>query len=98
MTAELQKSEDGLVSAGYTTTPGSILAVTLQTGTGEQQYQLHQYSVTGTGSAGKPYGGHEFGYLQLPKGYIKVQGWCDTTEHLAATIPALQAVKFDESK
>jgi hypothetical protein len=42
-------------------------------------------------------GGQEFGYLQLPHGYLEIWGYCDTAEQLPATIPALKAIKFDEA-
>jgi hypothetical protein len=40
-------------------------------------------------------GGLELGYLQLSGGYVQIEGHCDTPDELAATIPALQSVKFD---
>lgn len=96
--AELRKSQVDLDGSGYTSTPGTILPVTLRTDTGRQQYKLQQYIVTGTGSLGKPYGGHEFGYLQLSGGYVKIEGYCDTVTHLSATIPALEAIKFNKTE
>jgi hypothetical protein len=95
--AELQKTQTILTNGGYTVMPGNIQTLALQTSAGSKQYPLHQYTVTGTGSAGKVEGGEEYGYLQLPNGYVKIEGDCDSPEELAATIPALQAVKFDES-
>jgi hypothetical protein len=96
--AELQKTQTLLTGEGYMVTPGSIQTLALQTSAGsKQQYQLHQYTVTGTGGAGRVEGGQEYGYLQLPNGYVKIEGNCDISEELAATIPALQAVKFDNS-
>lgn len=96
--AELQKTQTLLTSEGYTVTPGNIQTLSLQMGAGgKPQYQLHQYAVTGARSAGRVEGGQEYGYLQLPNGYVKIEGNCDNSQELAATVPALQAVKFDES-
>lgn len=94
-TAELHNAVASQVSSGYTVTPGSIQMLTLQTNIGTQKYELHQYSVTGTGSLGKLEGGQEFGYVQLAGGYVKVEGYCDTPAELPDTIPALQAIRFD---
>jgi hypothetical protein len=93
--AELQKNQDSLTSGGYTAAPGAIQSVTLQTSTGPEQYTLRQYSVTGAGSAGTVKGGQEYGYVQLPDSYVEIKGYCDTADQLSATIPALQAIKFD---
>ena len=95
---ELQKSQDVLANDGYTVTPGSIQTLTLQTIVGQRQYELHQSSVTTPAGAHAVKAGQEFGYIQLSSGYIKVMGYCDTADELPATIPALQAIKFDESQ
>ena len=42
--------------------------------------------------------GFELGYLQLSGSYIKIEGHCDTADELPSTLPALQAIKFDETK
>jgi len=93
--AELQKSSASLTSQGYTLTPGSTQTLTLQTNTGPKQYELQQSSVTTPVGASKVLGGKELGYLQLSNGYIMIMGNCETAEQLSATIPALQAIKFD---
>ena len=97
---ELQKTQALLTNNGYTVTPGSTQTLALRTNAGDKQryqYQLHQYTVTGTGSAGRVEGGQEYGYLQLSNGYVKIEGNCNNFEELAATIPALQAVMFYNS-
>lgn len=96
--AELQKQYDMQTRGGYTVTPGNTQTLTIQTVAGQEKYDLHQSSVTGTGDGGKVKGGQEFGYVQLPSGYIKVMGYCDTPDQLPATLPALQAIKFDSTK
>ena len=93
--AELQKLQDVSVNGGYTSTPGAVIVASIQTSAGPKQYQLHQYSVTGTGSGGKVKGGNEFGYVPVTSGYLEIKGYCDVADSLPATIPALQAVKFD---
>ena len=95
---ELQKSQTSLMSQGYTVTPGSTQTLTIQTNTGPQKYELQQSSVTTPAGASKILGGNELGYLQLTNGYLKIYGNCETAEELSATIPALQAIKFDSTK
>ena len=96
-TAELQKFSVSQAGYGGSSTPGAVLPVALQTNTGSQQYQLHQYTLTGA-SGEKLMTGLELGYLQLTGGYVKVEGHCDTPDQLPATIPALRSVKFDAAK
>lgn len=96
--AKRQKNQDSLTNDGYIVTPGVTQTLTIQTNTGPRQYQLQQSSVTAPAGADKLEGGQEFGYLQLSNGYLFVEGYCDTPDELPATIPALQAIKFDETK
>ncbi len=96
--AELQKTAASLTSQGYTVTPGSTQTLTIQTNTGPRQYELQQSSVMTPAGANKLLGGQEFGYLQLSNGYLKIMGYCETADELPATIPALQAIKFDTTK
>lgn len=93
--AELQKLSVEQAGGG-TMTPGVILSMTLQTATGSQQYQLHQYALSP--DAGEQLmDGLEMGYVQLPDAYVKVEGHCNAPGQLPATIPALQAVKLGKS-
>lgn len=92
--AELQKLQ-ATQSGGGTSTPGAIVPVTLQTKSGTQQYELHQYNLAPPDNT-PLLRGLELGYLQLPGSYIKIEGHCDTTDELPATIPALQAIKFND--
>lgn len=94
VTAELDKIQSNLKSMDYVSESTATLTTTLRFGAGQEQYQLHQYSVTGTGSAGPVKGGQEFGYLQLTNGYLKIEGYCDTVGQLPVTIPALQAIIY----
>jgi hypothetical protein len=91
--AALQQKQASLTADGYISTPGSVVTATMPTSDGAVQYQMHQYAVTG-GGASKLYSGQEFGYAQLAKGYLKIEGYCEPAQHLPATIPALQAVTF----
>jgi len=97
VTVELARIQAGLADMGYTNSPSTVLTVPLQSSEGHKQYQLHQYDVTGSGSAGQIKGGQEYGYLQFQNGYVEVEGHCDTANQLPATIPALQAIKFDDA-
>ena len=94
--AVLQENQKDLESGGYTSTQSAIIPVTLETNAKAQQYNLHQYSVITPAGTNEAYAAHEFGYIQLSSGYIKIEGYCTDTDNLAATIPALQAIKFDE--
>jgi len=96
--AEVQKGRASLIASGYTVTPGATQTLTIQTSTGPKQYELYQSSVTTPVGASTVLGGQEFGYLQLSNGYIKIMGYCETAKELPATIPALQAIKFDTTK
>jgi hypothetical protein len=92
---ELQKTQASLTGSGYTVTPGSTQSIVMQTKTGPQSYELYQSTVTTPAGANAVEGGQEFGYLQLSDGYLFVEGYCDTAAELPATIPALQAIKFN---
>lgn len=94
----LQQTQDSLSKDGYKSIGIKTLDTSIQSSTSTEQYELHQYSVTGSGSAGQVYGGQEFGYLTLPNNHVFVQGNCNTAEQLLTTIEALQAVKLDESR
>lgn len=93
--AEREKKQANDTKQGITSTPIGSLVVTLQSSEGQKQYQLHQYSASGTAGGQKVKGGVEFGYFQLPNGYLKIEGHCDTASQLPATIPALQAIKLN---
>jgi hypothetical protein len=95
---KIQKDQADLVSRGYTITPGTSQTLTLQTKSGSKQYDLNQSVVTSPAGADTVKGGQEFGYLPLTNGYVFVEGYCDTSEQLTATIPALQAITFDETQ
>jgi hypothetical protein len=94
----LKKTQADLVAGGYMSTPGTTVVASLKFEEGQQQYQLHQYTVTGTGNGGQLYGGQEFGYLPLASGHIEVQAYCNTPDELPMTVSALQAIKFDANK
>jgi hypothetical protein len=96
--AKVQSANDGLINQGYTVTPLGTQTLTLQTNGGVRQYQLEQSSVTTPPGANKVEGGQEFAYLPVANGHIYIEGYCDTPAELPATITALHAFKFDESK
>lgn len=92
---ELAQNEKAFESTGHAITPAGSQQLALRTSTGSVSYQLQQYSLAN--SAGTPdtvMGGQEFGYAQLLGGYIKLMGYCNTSNQLTATIPALQAFSF----
>lgn len=93
---EIQKVQKSLAQSGYTVTPGGVETLALQTQNGQQPYRLQQLSVTGKGNDGKLKAGQAFGFVQLSGGYVKIEAYCDTPGQLPATIPALQAIKFNQ--
>jgi hypothetical protein len=95
---ELEATISTLTTNGYSVTPTATQAATLQTNTGNLQYQLHQYSVTGNGGGGQSYGGQEYAFIPLSSGYLKVEGFCTTPTQLSVTTAALQAYSFDSSR
>lgn len=92
---QLKKSQATLAKMGYGSTPIGVLNMKLQTNAGSHTYQLHQYKASGAPGDRAIKGGQELGYLNLKNSYIKVTANCDSTDELPATIPALQAIKFN---
>jgi|GEM_PF-1161715 len=96
--AELQKTKASLTGDGYVVSSDNAQTSALQTATGKREYALHQFAVTGTGSAGKLYGGQEFGYVSLSSGdYLAIEGYCNTADQIAASTLALQSIQFTEN-
>jgi hypothetical protein len=95
--AELKEIEVQIQKSGNGHTMTSLGSQTLaiQTAGGPRQYELHRSTVVTPPGSEKIKAGQEFGYIQFSKGYIKIMGYCDTPEQLPATIPALQAIKFN---
>jgi len=93
--SELQKLSASQAGTGGSSTPSATLPMTLQTSSGQRQYDLHQYSLT-SGDGEALMRGLELGYVQLAGGYVKVEGHCNTPDQLAATTSALQSVMFKE--
>lgn len=60
---------------------------------GRQTLTLYQYNLTGSNSSSVSRG-VEFGFLQLPRGYLEVRGYCATYEMLATTISAINAMSL----
>lgn len=94
---ELEKEQDIQLSGDYTVTPSGTQTLTMQTSSGLQKYELHQFAVTTPNGALKVKGAQEFGYIQLSDGYIKIMGYCDTPDELPSTVKALQAVRHEAS-
>lgn len=87
-----------LQDQGYTVTSGAANPVTLQTQTGEQRYQLYQYTVTGQGTSEKLYEGQALGYVPLSDGNLAIEAYCNPGNLLPEVMPALEAVTFNASK
>ncbi len=95
--AEIEKDEQQIKAGGNSITPLGIQSMIIRTPAGEQQYELHQLKITSSGSASSIMGGHEIGFVQLQKGYLKIYGNCNTAEQLPSTIPALKAYKLNKT-
>ena len=90
---ELQKFSASQAGYGGSSTPGAVVASSMQTSAGPQQYQLHPYTLSGA-TGEKLMTGLELGYVQLSGGYVQVEGHCDTPAQLPATLAPLQAITF----
>ena len=95
---EINKTKDSLTKDGYTATSHEPRVVNMQTGSGELQYELHQYKVESPSGSVEVYGGQQLAYHQLTEGHLKVIGNCETSEQLAMTIPALEAIRLETAK
>lgn len=92
---ELQKITEMRTADGDVATALPAAQPTIQTKDGAQQYELHQYAVTGAdGGASETYSAQAFGYLPMASGYLEVEAYCDGTEYLPAILPALEAITF----
>ncbi len=95
--SELKNWSDSLNKGGQTITEKSSQAMTISTNYGTESYDLHQYYVPGT-KENPTMEGVEVGYLQLPTGYIKFNGDCNSYDQLPLTIDGLQSLKFNVDK
>jgi hypothetical protein len=95
---ELQKTIALLAGNGYTVTQSAVQPMMLASKSGNIQYQLHQYAVSGNGSGGQSYAAQEYAFIPLSNGYLKVEGYCTISTNLPATVNALDAYEFDTSK
>lgn len=99
-----QKIDASLASAGHVITPLPTQTLSITTNTGVRQYRLEQASVANPVGAtsqngSKVEGGQEFGYVPLSDNdYLVIKGYCDTSDQLASTLPALRAIRFDAVK
>lgn len=91
---EIQKQQSMMASSGNTMAAGATPVVTVQAGTGSQQYELHEFSLSSGDKSHPLMGGLGLGYLQLSNGYIKIQSHCNTADELPSTVPALEAYQF----
>jgi|GEM_PF-1062497 len=67
---------------------------TLATPEGSVSFELRQYDLQMTGDTTSYQHGYEIGFVSLQNGYIRVEGVCSEASQLAATLPALSAVKL----
>lgn len=58
------------------------------------RYQFHQFRLSGVDNIKQGLG---LGYIQLANGHVEVMASCDKAQEITATIPALQAYKFNPS-
>lgn len=92
----LQEKTAMMAKSGHTETPLSTQTLTLQTASGPQPYELHQSHVTTPAGREKLLGGQELGHIPLGDKHIEIVGNCLTPEDLPATIPAIQAIEYNE--
>jgi len=95
-TASLKNIQQKLARNGnYTMNQLGTVALTLHTVAGPKSYELHQFSIVTPNDAEKVKEGQEFGYVQLAHGYVALSGYCDLSNQLVATIPALKAIQLN---
>ncbi len=95
--ADLVKAQRELARNGnYTMNELGTKTLALQTPSGTQSYELHQFSITTPNGAEMVKEGQETGYIQLAKGYVKLSGYCDLSSQLEGTITALKAIRIKE--
>lgn len=97
--SEINKINAELTKHGenYAITPLDTKKLELHTTAGPVGYELRQSSVTTPPGSSKVKGGQAFGYIQLSDGYVEIKGYCDTPEQLGSIMPALEAIKFDDT-
>lgn len=96
--AQIRETQKGWQDDKYSVTPRSPKTLDIQTGTGKRDYKLYQFVVAAPPASDKMKvaSGQEFGFVQLKKGHLRIEGYCDTADQLSVTIPALQAIEFNE--
>lgn len=72
-------------------------ALALQLPSSPRTYELHMYTMVVPAGASPIKAGNAFGYVQTEDYYVELQAVCDTPEQLESTIPALQAIRFDDT-
>jgi hypothetical protein len=95
---ELKKIDKQAAIGGYTITHIGVRTLTMQVAGSKHQYKLYQTNTTEPVGATKLMDGNESGFVQLSNGYIDIYGTCNTVSQLHETIPALEAIEFDQSK
>lgn len=68
--------------------------IDLNTATGAQSYQLHQFNFTANPDSQDVLRGMQFGFVPYKNGHIEVSSHCKSPESLSYTIPVLGAVTF----
>ena len=100
--ADKHKFDGTLASQGHTITQIGTQNMSIKTDTGIKQYELRQSNVTSPTGASADSGtlldgGIESGYVSLSENdFIYVEGNCEKSTDLPTTLPALQAVTFNE--
>lgn len=96
-TTAIEEIKAKLTNDGYTVSDAGEGSATLDMPSGTEQYILHQLAVTGTGTAGKLYGGQSYGYIPLENGHLSVSVYCESVNQLATASDALSAIKYDDT-
>lgn len=83
--------------AGYEIVSLGVQPLSLQLPSGIRTYELHTFNMIAPAGASPIKAGNSFGYVQTGDYYVEVQAVCDTPEQLESTLPALQAIRFDDT-
>lgn len=94
--AKLKEIATTTQSNGYPTKQTGTRNMHLATSSGPKEYTLYQFQ-SRSSSSNPIKEGYAYGFVQLPKTYVRIDGVCDTNKQLRTTLTALEAVFLNDS-
>lgn len=95
--AVIKEAKSHLTRDDYMVTDAGESVASVQLSSGTKQFTMHNIAVTGSGTAGKLYGGQSYGYIPLEGGHLAVSVHCDTINQLTSATAALNAITYEDS-